>query len=74
MTVLFNIFREKNIKRLFWGVTQKYELLVFFKVIRSQDKRAVERYDITSCFNNECPPRTSKVDFVGLINEVLIKE
>ena len=27
--VLFNIFREKNINRLFLGVIQKYELRVF---------------------------------------------
>ena len=32
VTVLFNIFREKNVNWLFWGVTQKYELRVSFNV------------------------------------------
>ena len=31
VTVLFNISHEKNINRLFLGVTQKYELPVCFK-------------------------------------------
>ena len=34
---------------------------------REQHKGAVERYDITSSFNNECPTRSGKVDFVRLI-------
>ena len=32
VTVLFNIFREKNVNWLFLGVTQKYELRVSFNV------------------------------------------
>ena len=29
----FNISNEKNINQLFWGVTQKYEMYVFFNLI-----------------------------------------